>query len=98
MRNAQIVALTLILASCSSAPVGRHNPDSVRAVSTDVFKKQHYIETTACITEGFKRIPQSVWHNHITTQQVIPNGYRIEVNGALGGTLMLSANGTYFRH
>ena len=92
MKNFSVVALAAILAACSSEPIGRDNPNSVNIVSSDAFNAGRIVKVVACITDGFKRIPQTVWHNHLTSQEIIEGGYRIEMRGTLGGTLMLSVD------
>lgn len=92
MKKLLILAMTSILLACASEPIGRDNPRSVQVVSSDTINVRRVVELVACITEGFKRPPQTIWHNHQTVQEIILNGYRIEMRGTLGGTLMLSAD------
>ena len=92
MRNICVLAITTILAACASEPIGRDNPRSVQVVSSDTINVRRVVELVACITEGFKKSPQTIWHNHQTSQEIIVNGYRIEMRGTEGGTLMLSAD------
>ncbi len=83
--------MTVILVGCA-VPIGREYPKSVHLVSSDTINAQRIVETVVCITEGFRRTPQSIRHNHQASQEIILNGYRIEMRGTLGGTLMLSAD------
>ena len=92
MKEIFILAMTLMLAACASEKIGRENPSSIQLVSADFINTRRIMEAVVCITEGFKRPPQTIWHNHQTFQEIILNGYRIEMRGTLGGTIMLSAD------
>lgn len=80
------------LTACASPDISRDHPESIELRASGNVKPEAAWDLVACITEGFQKIPQSVWHNHLTTQQVIAKGHRIELRGSLGGILMASAD------
>ena len=81
-----------LLTACASPDISRDHPESIKLRASGNVKPEAALDLVVCITEGFQKIPQSGWHNHLTTQQVIAKGHRIELRGTLGGILMTSAD------
>ena len=99
MKNIISIAIfTSVLTACSVPQMSRNNPESIASIKHKSFEPSKLTELTSCITKGFKSIPQSMMHNHLTTQSISTEGYEVDLLGSLGGILMvrvdLNKNGT----
>ena len=99
MKNIIPIAIfASVLTACSAPQMSRSNPESIASIKHKSFDPSKLMELTSCITKGFKNIPQSMMHNHLTTQSISTEGYEVDLLGSLGGTLMvgvdLNKNGT----
>ena len=99
MKNIITIAIfASVLTACSVPQMRRSNPESIASIKHKSFEPSELTELTSCITKGFKSIPQSMMHNHLTTQSISTEGYEVDLLGSLGGILMvrvdLNKNGT----
>ena len=99
MKNIITIAIfASVLTACSVPQMRRSNPESIASIKHKSFEPSELTELTSCITKGFKSIPQSIMHNHLTTQSISTEGYEVDLLGSLGGILMvgvdLNKNGT----
>ena len=99
MKNIIPIAIfASVLTACSAPQMSRSNPESIASIKHKSFDPSKLMELTSCITKGFKSIPQSMMHNHLTTQSISTEGYEVDLLGSLGGILMvgvdLNKNGT----
>ena len=94
MKNIIPIAIfASVLTACSAPQMSRSNPESIASIKHKSFDPSKLMELTSCITKGFKNIPQSMMHNHLTTQSISTEGYEVDLLGSLGGILM-NKNGT----
>ena len=99
MKNIIPIAIfASVLTACSLPQMSRSNPESIASIKHESVDPSKLMALTSCITKRFKSIPQSMMHNHLTTQSISTEGYEVDLLGSLGGILMvgvdLNKNGT----